>query len=100
MGQRKDAPAVAASGARKWLGNLLVAWTFVASVAVCFGSVWWQRTGEIEVLIAYLAAPAAIGALLLLMMAGVSLASRSKGHIPIEADGLRARKQRERIFGR
>ena len=98
MGQRnrkESAPEV-----RRWLGNLLVAWTFVTGLTVTFASAWYYRTGDIKVIIAYLGAPALIGAALFLATGAMALATRTKAHVPIEADGLRASKQRQKIFGR
>lgn len=85
---------------RRWMGTLLVAWTFVTGLAATFATAWWYRTGDLKVVIAYLGAPAAIGAVLFLAMGSMMLATRTKAHVPIEADGLRASRQRKRIFGR
>lgn len=85
---------------RRWLGNLLLAWTFATGLAICFASAWYYRTRDLKVVIAYLGAPALIGAGLLITIGLVSLIMRTKPREPIEADGIRARKQREGIFGR
>ena len=90
----------AASGARRWVGNLLLAWTFVTGLSIAFGSAWYYRTKDLKIVIAYLGAPAIIGAALLLALLGVTLASRGKPRVPVEADGIRARKQKQQWFGR
>ena len=97
MGQnrKESSPEV-----RRWLGNLLVAWTFVTGLALTFASAWYYRTRDLKVIIAYLGAPAIVGAALFITMGIMALATRTKAHVPIEADGLRASKQRQKIFGR
>ena len=85
---------------RRWLGTLLVAWTFVTGCLVTFASAWYYRTGDVKVILAYLGAPAIVGAALFLTIGIMSFAMRTKAHVPIEADGLRASKQRQKIFGR
>lgn len=89
-----------ASGARQWIGNLLVAWTFVAGLALTFASAWYYRTGDLESVIAWLGAPALVGAALFLALGLLSLVAREKPREVVEADGIRARKQREGWFGR
>ena len=85
---------------RKWMGNLLVAWTFVTGLTATFASAWWFRTGDIKILIAYLGAPFLVGCALFLFLGLMALATRTKAHQAIEPDGLRARKQREGWFGK
>ena len=97
MGRRRKESA---AGVRRWMGNLLVAWTFVTGLAVTFASAWYYRTKDVKIIIAYLGAPAIVGAALFLTIGIMSLAMRTKPRIPIEADGLRASKQKQRIFGR
>lgn len=65
-------------GAKSWLGTLLVAWTFVSGGAVLVGSAYYQRSGEIEVLIAWLAPPFLLGVALFLVMGVVSLVGNTK----------------------
>lgn len=96
MGRKKES----AREVRRWMGNLLVAWTFVTGLAVAFASAWYYRTGDIKIILAYLGAPAIVGAALFLTAGILALATRTEAHVPVEADGLRASKQRQGIFGR
>lgn len=89
-----------ASGVRRWIGNLIVAWTFVTGLAVTFASAWYYRTGDIKIIIAYLGAPFLIGAALFLMLGTMMLATRTKRRAPVESDGIRATKQKKAFFGR
>jgi hypothetical protein len=56
-------------GARTWIGTLLVAWTFVSGAAVILASAYYQRSGNIEYLIVWLAPPFIIGCVLMALMA-------------------------------
>lgn len=98
MGHRRKTES--ASEVRRWLGNLLIAWTFVTGLTITFASAWYYRTKDIKVIIAYLGAPAILGAALFLTIGIMALATRTKAHVPVEADGLRASKQKQGIFGR
>lgn len=84
---------------RQWLGNLLVAWTFVTGLAVVFASALYQRTGDLKILISYLGAPFLIGTALFVLIGVFGLAAREK---PREmAEPLAApRRRQESIFGR
>lgn len=61
-----------AHGVRTWLGTLLVAWTFVSGSAVVIASAYYQRSGDLRVLIAWLAPPFLIGCVLFGTVALVS----------------------------
>lgn len=93
--RKESAPEV-----RAWLGNLLAAWTFVTSLLVTFASAWWYRTKDVKVMIAYIGAPALVGLALFITMGIMALVMRTKPHAPLEADGVRARKQKEAWFGK
>jgi pheromone shutdown protein TraB len=95
--RRKDDDA---SQMRAWMGNLLAAWTFVTGLAVTFASAWWYRTRDIKILIAYVGAPVIVGLALFLTLGIMAAVMRTKPRKPVEADGVRARKQREAWFGR
>lgn len=82
-------------GAKSWLGTLLVAWTFVSGGAVLIGSAYYQRSGNIEVLIAWLAPPFVIGVALFLVMGVVSLAGSTKN---VEVEVVNAKGTRGSIF--
>lgn len=66
------------SGARGTLGTLLVAWTFITGSALVIATAYYQRTGDLKVIIAWLGAPFLIGTALFLCVALVWAASRSK----------------------
>lgn len=51
-------------GARSWLGTLLVAWTFVSGSALVMASAYYQRSGDLTILITWLAPPFLIGCVL------------------------------------
>lgn len=88
VGQRKDT----VKGARGWLGTLLVAWTFVSGGAVLVATAYYQRTGNIEVLIAWLAPPFILGALLFAMMGVVALLGNVRD-VPVEVVPQRGTRQ-------
>ena len=94
--QRKDSE----SQVRTWLGNLMAAWALVTGLALTFASAWWYRTKDLKILIAYVGAPLLVGLALFITMGIMALVMRTKPRPPIEADGLRARKQREAWYGR
>ncbi|HEX2021533.1 MAG TPA: hypothetical protein VHH36_02390 [Candidatus Thermoplasmatota archaeon] len=84
--------ARSAPEARQWLGNLLVAWTFVSGLALVLASALYQRSGDPKVLIAWLGGPFLVGTVLFVCIGIFGLASRTRGHAPIEpADGPRSR---------
>lgn len=61
-------------GARSWVGNLLVAWTFVSGSAVVIASAHYYQTKDLRFLITWLAPPFLIGCLLFGVMVIVSFA--------------------------
>lgn len=63
-------------GARSWLGTLLVAWTFVSGGAIVIASAYYQRTGDIGVLITWLAPPFLTGCLIFALIGLVSMFGR------------------------
>lgn len=65
-------------GARKWLGTLLVAWTFVSSSALLLATAYYQRSGDLRVLIVWLAPPFVIGCVIFAMIALASVAGQTK----------------------
>lgn len=85
--------------ARKWLGNLLVAWTFVTGLSAAFASAWYGRTGDIKVLIAYLGAPFLVGVVLFTSLGVYALATRSAERDPVAASGRRHRRSQLFVEG-
>ena len=82
-------------GAKSWLGTLLVAWTFVSGGAVLIGSAYYQRSGDLAVMIAWLTPPFVIGVALFLVMGVVSLAGNTKA---VEVEVVNHRGTRQSIF--
>lgn len=70
-------------GARSWLGTLLVAWTFVSGGALVIASAYYQRSGDLEMLIVWLAPPFLVGCLLFALIAVVSFLGNVKDR-PVE----------------
>lgn len=80
--------------ARRLLGTLLVAWTFITGLAATLASAYYMKTGDLAVLIAYLGAPFVVGMLLFLALAMTTLATRATGvgeHAITPPEGLRRR---------
>ena len=82
-------------GARSVVGTLMVAWTFVSGGAVVIGSAYYQRTGDLRVLITWLAPPFLIGTVLFLVMGVVSVVGNVRDK-PV--DVVNARGTRQSIF--
>lgn len=70
MAARKET----ASGARQWLGTLLVAWTFVTGCALVIATAHYQTRHDLRVLLAFLGAPFLVGCALFITMGIVMLA--------------------------
>lgn len=65
------------SGARRWLGTLLVAWTFVTGCALVLATAHYQTRHDLRVLLALLGAPFLIGLALFIILGIVVLV----GHV-------------------
>lgn len=90
VGGRKDKTTV--KGARSWLGTLLVAWTFVSGSALLIATAYYQRSGDLRVLIVWLAPPFLIGCALFGLMAIVSVFGSVKDR-PVEVVNHRGTRQ-------
>lgn len=90
------------TGARQWLGNLLVGWTVVTGMALVLASAWYHRTGDLKILIAYLGAPFIVGTCLFILIGVVSLLGRTRApdveEAPLEK-GTPHRRRRASVFG-
>lgn len=84
-------------GARSWLGTMLVAWTFVTGSALLLASAWYQRTGDLRMIIVYLGPPFLIGMVLFGTVAIVSLFGSVK---TTEVEVVHAKGTRHSIFRR
>lgn len=63
---------------RGLLGTLLVAWTFVTGSALLIATTYYQRTGDLRVILVWLGAPFLVGTALFGCIALVSLIGREK----------------------
>lgn len=93
--RRESSPEV-----RQWLGNLLVAWTFVTGLFAAFASAWYGRTGDIKILIAYLGAPFLIGVVLFVGLGAYALATSTSRPIAEDGPSGQRRKRRAGMFHR
>lgn len=84
-------------GARGWLGTLLVAWTFVTGSALLLASAWYQRTGDLRIIIAWLGAPFLVGFVLLGTIAMVAMFGSVRQN---EVEVVPAKGTRQSIFRR
>ena len=84
-------------GARGLLGTLLVAWTFVTGSALLLASAYYQRTGDIRVLIVWLAPPFLIG---LVIFGTIGLVSLFGSVRTTEVEVVHAKGTRHSIFRR
>lgn len=84
-----------AGGARQWLGNLLVAWTFVSGSALVLATAYYQRTRDLEILLVWLAPPFLVGSALFLVLTFVVLLGRVRDP---DVEIRPARGTRESIF--
>lgn len=67
---------------RQWVGNLIIAWTVVASLAAVLGAAYYQRSGDKRILFGIIGGAGAGCAVLIAFAVGVSLMSlkaRSRG---------------------
>lgn len=96
LGRRKGASS---PEVRQWLGNLMVAWTFVTGLAASIAAAWYGRTGDMKVLISFLGAPFVIGAVLFLALGAYAMATRTRLREVVEPSGTRGRR-RASIFAR
>jgi hypothetical protein len=55
---------------RQWIGNTIIAWTLVASLAAVMGAAYYQKTGDVRILYGVMGAAAA-GCVFLLLVAAV-----------------------------
>jgi hypothetical protein len=93
---------VAKSAAKDQLGNMLVVWAFVASSAACLGTAFWQRTGDVRILISALAAPLVIGVILLMGfgLTLLTLPAPSRVQTPDGPGARSARVAHKNLYGR
>ena len=63
---------------RQWIGNVIIAWTVVASLAAVMGAAYYQRSGDVRILYGVMGG-AGFGCAFLLGVAGVvGLATRRR----------------------
>lgn len=85
--------------ARRWIGILLIAWTFITGGIVSIGAAYAGRANDLRILIGALAGPLLVGIILMLALGTVRLLEDAWRRSP-EAQTHLERKFGKHVFGR